>query len=219
MIETVLFIATSFLVGLSGALVPGPMLTVTISDSVQKGFKAGPLVVLGHFLVEIALIILILAGLGWLIGSTTAAFVIGTVGGLVLVFMGYRISSSSNPLTDSSSKEMLAQRYGPVLGGVITSISNPYFFIWWATIGCAFMFKGLELAGIFGLIGFLVGHWSADLSWYSAVSFFTSKGSKIMTDNHYKIIMRICGIFLIILGIYFVLTAQMDNLSSLLQIA
>lgn len=205
--------------GLSGALVPGPMLTVTISDSVQKGFKAGPLVVLGHFLVEIALIILILAGLGWLIGSTTAAFVIGTVGGLVLVFMGYRISSSSNPLTDSSSKEMLAQRYGPVLGGVITSISNPYFFIWWATIGCAFMFKGLELAGIFGLIGFLVGHWSADLSWYSAVSFFTSKGSKIMTDNHYKIIMRICGIFLIILGIYFVLTAQMDNLSSLLQIA
>lgn len=219
MIETVLFIATSFLVGLSGALVPGPMLTVTISDSVQKGFKAGPLVVLGHFLVEIALIILILAGLGWLIGSTTAAFVIGTVGGLVLVFMGYRISSSSNPLTDSSSKEMLAQRYGPVLGGVITSISNPYFFIWWATIGCAFMFKGLELAGIFGLIGFLVGHWSADLSWYSTVSFFTSKGSKIMTDNHYKIIMRICGIFLIILGIYFVLTAQMDNLSSLLQIA
>ncbi|HEX7469086.1 MAG TPA: LysE family transporter, partial [Methanobacterium sp.] len=117
MIETVLFIATSFLVGLSGALVPGPMLTVTISDSVQKGFKAGPLVVLGHFLVEIALIILILAGLGWLIGSTTAAFVIGTVGGLVLVFMGYRISSSSNPLTDSSSKEMLAQKCGPVLGG------------------------------------------------------------------------------------------------------
>lgn len=215
MIETVLFTATSFAVGLSGALVPGPMLTITISDSVKKGFTAGPLVVLGHFLAEIALIILVLAGLGWLIGSTTAALIIGTVGGMVMVFIGYRISSSSNQLAEMSGKEMLAQRYGPVLGGVITSISNPYFFIWWATIGCAFMFKGLELAGIFGLIGFLVGHWSADLSWYSTVSFFTSKGSKIMTDDHYKIIMRVCGIFLIILGIYFVLTAQMDNLGSI----
>jgi threonine/homoserine/homoserine lactone efflux protein len=213
LIETVLFTATSFAVGLSGALVPGPMLTVTISDSVQKGFTAGPLVVLGHFLVEIALIILILAGLGWLIGSTYAALIIGTVGGLVLVFMGYRISSSSDQLTDVSSEEKLALKYGPILGGVITSISNPYFFIWWATIGGAFMLKGLELAGIFGLIMFLVGHWSADLSWYSAVSFFSSKGSKIMTDNHYKIIMRICGVFLIVLGIYFVLTAQIDNLT------
>jgi threonine/homoserine/homoserine lactone efflux protein len=215
LIETFLFTATSFAVGLSGALVPGPMLTVTISDSVKKGFTAGPLVVLGHFLTEIALIILILAGLGWFIGSTKAAFIIGTLGGLVLVFMGYSISSSSNQLADISGNEKLPMRYGPILGGVITSISNPYFFIWWATIGCAFMFKGLELAGIFGLICFLVGHWSADLSWYSAVSFFTSKGSKIMTDHHYKIIMRVCGIFLIILGIYFVLSAQMDNLSSL----
>ncbi|OPY26251.1 MAG: LysE type translocator [Methanobacterium sp. PtaU1.Bin242] len=214
MIEILLLIATSFVAGLSGALVPGPMLTVTISDSVKKGFIAGPLVVLGHFIAEITLIFIIMAGFSWLIGSTTAAMIIGTLGGIMLIYMGYNNSKSSNKLLNIQ-KDGLSQRYGSVFGGIITSISNPYFFIWWATIGMAFMFKGLEIAGIIGLLGFLIGHWSADMSWYSTVSFLTSKGSEIMTDEHYDMIMKICGIFLIILGIYFLITAQLSNIVSL----
>lgn len=214
MIEILLLIATSFAAGLSGALVPGPMLTVTISDSVKKGFIAGPLVVLGHFIAEITLIFIIMAGFSWLIGSTTATMIIGTLGGIMLIYMGYNNSKSSNKLLNIQ-KDGLSQRYGSVFGGIITSISNPYFFIWWATIGMAFMFKGLEIAGIIGLLGFLIGHWSADMSWYSSVSFLTSKGSEIMTDEHYDMIMKICGIFLIILGIYFLITAQLSNIVSL----
>lgn len=215
MIETVLFTLTAFAAGLSGAVVPGPMLTVTISDSVKKGFKAGPLVVFGHFLAEITLIIVILAGFSWLIGSVTAAMIIGTLGGIMLIFMGYNLSKSSNQFQNPSNEDGLAQKYGSVFGGVITSVSNPYFFIWWASIGMAFMFKGMEIAGLLGLIGFLIGHWSADLSWYSGVSFLSSRGSKIMTDNHYKIIMKVCGIFLILLGFYFLFTAQISNITHL----
>ncbi len=74
LIEILLFIITSFAVGLSGALVPGPMLTVTISDSLKRGFIAGPLIVIGHYIAELALILLIFAGLGWFIGSSTAVF-------------------------------------------------------------------------------------------------------------------------------------------------
>jgi threonine/homoserine/homoserine lactone efflux protein len=206
LIETVLFTLTSFGVGLSGALVPGPMLTVTISDSVKKGFIAGPMVVLGHILVEIAMMIIILAGLGQIIGSQTAAFIIGTFGGLVLMLMGYNISRSKDTLSSIKTEENGIQKYGSLLKGIITSISNPYFFIWWATIGLAFMFKGLELAGIFGLLGFSIGHWSADLSWYSTVSFFSSRGSKFMSDRTYKIAMLVCGAFLVMLGIYFIIS-------------
>ncbi len=177
--EVILFIVLSFVVGLSGAMVPGPMLTITISDSVRRGFITGPLVVLGHLLVEILLIILILAGFSWLINSNTAAMIIGTMGGLMLVFMGYKTSKSPNSLQlNFSNEDTLINKYGSVFKGVITSISNPYFFIWWATIGWASMFKGLEIAGFIGLIGFLAGHWSADLSWYSMVSFLQAKGQK-----------------------------------------
>lgn len=206
MIEIVLFTAVSFLLGLSGALVPGPTLTVTISESIKRGFMAGPLVVSGHMIAEVFLMIAILAGLGWIIGSKTAYFVIGTIGGIVLVFMGYNIARSANQLSQISPDTN--QRYGSFFGGLITSISNPYFFIWWATIGSAFMFRALELAGVFGLLGFLLGHWGADFVWYSIVSFFTSKGSRIMNDSTYRVVMKVCGAFLIVLGVYFMFTAN-----------
>ncbi len=135
LIEIFLFAATSFAVGLSGALVPGPMLTVTISDSLKKGFVAGPLVVLGHFIAELTLILIIFAGLSWFIGSSTAVFVIGTLGGFMRVILSYRILGSSNSLKDVKEDNVISKGYGSVLSGVLTSISNPFFFIWWATIG------------------------------------------------------------------------------------
>ena len=49
----------SFLIGFSGAMVPGTMLGVTIDGSLKKGWKAGPLIVLGHGILEILLIIVI----------------------------------------------------------------------------------------------------------------------------------------------------------------
>jgi len=213
-LELVILILTSFAVGLSGALVPGPMLTVTIADSVKKGFITGPLVILGHFITEFALIIFIMAGFGWLVGSSTAAIIIGTLGGVMLIYMGFNTSRSTIQLEKPVDEAGKTSNYGSIFKGIITSVSNPYFFIWWATIGLAFLFKGLEIAGLVGLVGFLIGHWSADLGWYSTISFFSSKGSEFMSGNQYKILMKICGLFLIVLGAYFLLTAQSSMINS-----
>jgi len=207
-IEIILFTLTSFVVGLSGAIVPGPMLTVTISDSVKKGFIAGPKIVMGHVIAELILIILIFAGLGWFIGSDVAVFVIGTLGGIIMMILGVKIIRSPTSLKLLKEEDNTGKDFGPIINGILTSISNPYFFIWWATIGWAFMFKGLEIAGILGVAGFLIGHWCSDMGWFSIVSLFASKGSSIMTDKHYKIIINLSGVFLMILGLYFVLNAQ-----------
>ena len=218
LIEIILFALTSFAVGLSGSLVPGPMLTVTITDSMKKGFKAGPLIVLGHIMAELILVILIIGGLSWLISSKTATMFIGIFGGLTLMVMGYQTARSTEEISEisilsegdnlSSGDDKHSPGYGSVFRGFIASVSNPYFFIWWATIGCTFIFKGLELAGIFGVFAFFIGHWTSDFGWYSLVSFFTNKGSGVMEARHYKMIMAVCGVFLIILGIYFVLSSQ-----------
>jgi threonine/homoserine/homoserine lactone efflux protein len=213
-LELVLFTLTSFAVGLSGALVPGPMLTVTIADSVKNGGITGPLIVLGHFITEFALIIFIMAGFSWLVGSSSAAIIIGTLGGVMLIYMGFTTSRSTVELETPTTIDHKTSKYGSVLKGVLTSISNPYFFIWWATIGLAFLFKGLEIAGLVGLVGFLIGHWSADLGWYSTVSFFSGKGSQFISKDHYHLVMKICGLFLIALGIYFLYTSQTNILTT-----
>ena len=203
-IEVFLFIVASFWVGLSGAMVPGPMLTVTISDSLKKGYKAGPLVVLGHYIAEITLMILLVLGLGWAIRSNTATMIIGGIGGLMLIYIGYSIAKSPVPSEIPGEEEESAAKRGSILSGIITSVTNPYFYLWWATVGWAFMLKGIELAGIIGVLSFLVGHWGADLAWFSLVSFFTSKGRHVLPGKRYKIMMIVCGVFLVILGVYFI---------------
>ena len=202
-IEVILFAVASFWVGLSGAMVPGPMLTVTISDSLKKGSRAGPLVVLGHYIAEIALMILLVLGLGWVIKSEMVTMLIGGIGGLMLIYIGYTMAKSPLPEEIPVDSEPVEKR-GSILSGIITSVTNPYFYLWWATVGWAFMLKGIELAGIIGVLSFLVGHWGADLTWYSLVSFFTSKGRHLLPGKRYKIIMIICGVFLVLLGAYFI---------------
>jgi threonine/homoserine/homoserine lactone efflux protein len=46
-------LAIGFLIGLTGAVVPGPMLFATIEASLRRGWIAGPLIVLGHAAVEV----------------------------------------------------------------------------------------------------------------------------------------------------------------------
>ncbi|MDO8870268.1 MAG: LysE family transporter [Methanobacteriaceae archaeon] len=236
MIEIVLFAVTSFLVGLSGALVPGPMLTVTISDSFKKGFIAGPLITSGHIFTELCLVLLILFGLGWLIGSNTASFIIGLLGGIVLIFMGFQIfketpkleNTSSGEIQDnnSSNREFIKQTskeynhesniisstdssnensssFRSIINGILTSLSNPFFFIWWATIGGAFIFKGMALAGFLGIFAFLLGHWTSDVAWFSTVSYLSSRSRALVQPDNYRTIMRICGVFMIFVGVYF----------------
>lgn len=54
---------SAFLIGFSGAVMPGPMLGITIDGSLKKGWTAGPLVVLGHGILELSLITVMIFGL------------------------------------------------------------------------------------------------------------------------------------------------------------
>ncbi len=53
----------SFMLALSGVLMPGPLLTIAIGESLRRGFVTGPLLILGHGLLELALILTIVDGL------------------------------------------------------------------------------------------------------------------------------------------------------------
>lgn len=55
--------ASSFIIALSGALMPGPLLTATISESSERGFIAGPMMIAGHAILELGLVIALLAGM------------------------------------------------------------------------------------------------------------------------------------------------------------
>jgi threonine/homoserine/homoserine lactone efflux protein len=88
MITFAVIFGGSFILALSGALMPGPLLTVTISESARRGFPAGPLLMTGHALPELLLVLAIIKGLGSYLRAPLVIGLIAFIGGIVLIWMG-----------------------------------------------------------------------------------------------------------------------------------
>lgn len=203
---TALFI-TAFLVGLSGAMMPGPLLTVTIAESAQRGFKAGPLIVLGHAILELALIIALLAGLSLYLQKPVVTTVISVIGGAFLLFMGFNmikdVLQGRVALENSENDAGKGINMHPVMAGILVSVSNPFWSVWWATIGLTYLTMALK-SGAVGITSFFSGHIMADLLWYSLIAAAIAGGRRFLKQQVYQTIIMLCGLFLIGLGGYFI---------------
>lgn len=198
--ETLQYFLLAFALGLTGALVPGPTLVATVNSSLSTGWLAGPKVTLGHMLSELILFILIFFGLAAVALPYTTA--IAGIGGIALIGFGVLTILGCRQATLSASPGQIVAN--PCMAGFLTSVANPYFWFWWLTIGSAMVITGLEggiiLAGVF-----MIGHWSADLGWYTVVSAAVSRGKSLLSDTLYRWIIAACGIFLVLFGIYYLL--------------
>ena len=197
----------SFTLALSGAMMPGPLLTVAVVESARRGFMTGPLLMLGHSILELALIIAIVKGAASYLKHALVTNTISIVGGGVLFWMGLGMIIQSRHISlpiNYSTKEKAEIGYGfhPVVEGIVVSISNPYWLIWWLTIGLGYMLIAMGY-GIIGVLSFFVGHIMADFLWYSLISYGVSRGKKFFTDKLYRGIIRFCGFFLILFGFWF----------------
>ena len=193
---------SSFVVGLSGALMPGPTTTVTIAHAVRRGHSAGPLVALGHGVVEAALVMSLTLGLSQLLQLPLVAGIIGLAGGLCLLYIGTGMIRSPAPVVVMEAGVQVRGGLGPVAAGMLSSVSNPYWVLWWATVGTTYLLLTLKYGPI-GIAAFYLGHFMADLGWLSAVGSAVAAGRKLLTPRLYKGILTVCGLFLLALGIYF----------------
>jgi threonine/homoserine/homoserine lactone efflux protein len=201
MFEIFQMLILGFVIGLTGALAPGPTLVATINASIAGNWTTGLKVSFGHLVVEFFLVILILSGLAAVTLPYTSA--IAGIGGIALiVFGGLTIADSRKASLSNSPVQPFTN---PYIAGLVTSAANPYFWIWWLSIGSAMIIASLQ--GGLVLVGvFMIGHWSADTVWYTLVSSGVSKGSTIFSDSTYRKIIAVCGIFLILFGIYYLST-------------
>jgi len=201
----VIFIS-AFIIGFSGALMPGPMLGITINGSLKKGWKAGPLIVLGHGILEIILVITMTFGLKDLFANKTVAGVIGLIGGAFLAWMGYGMIKSGigkSVSLESQRTDNGTEMGNLVLTGIIVSATNPYFILWWASTGVESV-RQSYVFGLFGVLVFFIGHILSDFVWYSAISIAFSGGKKLISDTVYRWIVILLGLFLVAFSIYFI---------------
>ncbi len=196
---------SSFFIGFSGAVMPGPLLGITIDASLKKGFIAGPLIIIGNGILEFSLIILMTLGLKDFLANNLIAGFIGITGGIYLGWMGYSMVKASIQKT-LSLQNSTADNVNPrslVLSGIIISATNPYFILWWATTGIE-MLRQSYTFGLIGVLLFFFGHIMSDLTWYTAISTTFSKGKSLLTNKTYQHIIFVLGLFLLAFSLYFI---------------
>lgn len=203
----------SFLVALTGALSPGPVLSFTIYKSLQKrGYLAGFYIILGHALLEFCLIIVLLLGAYVFLQNLIVLILIGTIGGLFLVVFGLLVIKDAvkNPLKldfeNIEESKIKGYKGNSFLGGIVISLTNPFWSFWWAVIGLSLMINlGISFENPVGLLLFFFGHELGDFAWYIPISIFVYLGGKSLNPKIYKYVLIACGIFMIVLGIYLAL--------------
>ncbi len=177
---------------------PGPVFAMTVARS-HKSSVTGPLVALGHGVIEIPLMLLIYFGFANFFKLELVHVVIGVAGGSILVWMGLSMIRNRNQEVARSEEAP----YNSLVSGLIASIANPYFFLWWATIGSALIMRSTA----FGAMGFfllMVIHWSCDLGWYSLVSITVHRTHHLWGKRIHAVVFIACGILLIGFGGWFI---------------
>ena len=226
MIELIGIGAVAFGVGLSGALSPGPLTVLVVREAPRRGWRAGPVATLGHGVVELALVIALALGLAAFVGEGRGTAVIALLGGALLLWMGigllrgFRNASLGEGLAvaaSNSAAAAAAARASPARGrpgvraaatlaslGALVSVANPYWVVWWATVGTKLTSDSLS-AGWPGPAVFFVGHILSDLVWLTAVATVVSSGRRWFGgDGWYRALIAACGIFLIVIGALFI---------------
>lgn len=204
MIQTILQLPIGFIIGLSGALIPGPLLAYTMAKTQTYGARTGPLAVVGHVLVELVVLSLIALGLGIVLQSRTFQIGFGLFGGVLLIILG--VEGISKIKRSQQPKKLVATKYHPILGGVLFStLLNPTVIFWWATIGVATIMEAFLVASLSGVVLWLIGHFLSDLVWFSLVSISVAKGKKVLGLVGYRALLIFCISILLILGCYFII--------------
>lgn len=197
--ELILLLGVGLSTGLSGAMIPGPLLLYTVSEAFHGGQQAGVKIALGHLLLEGCLLGMVVLGLRDWLASPAFRLAIAWIGGSGLIVMGLLILARLGRLSLTREAD-LHFRWGPLVGGAFFSLVSPGFLIWWATIGASVVLQGL-LAGIAGLVMVAVGHALADLGWLWFVAFSIERGKAYCRDWLYRTVIGLMAVCLIVLGL------------------
>ena len=187
-------------ISFSGVMMPGPVTAVTLAKSYKSPW-AGTQIALGHAVIEVPLILLIYFGFAQFFQNSVVQLVLSILGGSMIIWLGISMFRARAEVV-KGGKDL---PYSAFTAGILTTGLNPFFLLWWATIGSMLVMKFLDF-GITGLAIFIVVHWLCDLAWLSFVSIMIYKTHSLWGSKFQEGVFIACSLLLVGFGGWFVVS-------------
>ena len=201
MIGTLAQLGLGFLIGFTGAVIPGPFTLFIVTDGLSSGNRFhGLLAALGHCVVEAEIILLIVLGFATL-GDRTPLCLLNMAGGLALVVYGIlAFRGRDRDVLKEGSKLPMRSAF---CGGITLSVLNGTIPLWWATVGLQQLMFALKSSALASALLWVLGHWAADISWYGFLGYSFSVGRGRFAGLSKRIVTA-SSLLLVLIGTFFV---------------
>ena len=210
--------ALSFTVGLTGAIMPGPLLALTLKESAARGRTASLWLCSGHSVCELAVVLLFVGGLSAWIPVEKVVGPVGLIGGGVLLWMAFgAYRQAREPFGAPEADGARSSGGNLVLGGGAVTVSNPFWLVWWLTVGLELLLRDARPAGMAGVGAFYFGHILSDFTWFGFVGSVIGGNRKALEGGLYRFLIYLCAALLAVFGVWFVLSGVEMTISSLAE--
>jgi threonine/homoserine/homoserine lactone efflux protein len=204
MIQIIEFAILVIIISASGVMSPGPLFAANITYGLREGVKSGIKIAIGHSIVELPLVILLGIGVFSLEIFPEFRTIISIFGAITLfVFAGIQIKT----ILKKNKNISLKPKQGPIVTGIVLSALNPFFIVWWLTIGFKLISDAMLIWAFAGILIVFVFHIWMDFAWLGITAFLASKSRKIISNRNYKIMILVLSLTLIYFGITFLMDA------------
>jgi threonine/homoserine/homoserine lactone efflux protein len=185
-------------------------LFTNLSNAPRWGWKGGFWLSLGHTCVEFPVILLIAFGLSFLFFIPGFHVGLAIVGGSVLIIFGlYQFRESIKTIDDVQEINLAKDKpmRHPLLVGFLFSAFNPFFILWWFTVGVKLVLDAFLFAALAGVIIMFLSHVWIDYVWLMGTAWLINKGTNLVGTKGYRVLNATFGGLLIFFGALFNLNA------------
>ena len=202
MIQIIEFTILVIIISASGVMSPGPLFAANITYGLREGVKSGIKIAIGHSIVELPLVILLGIGVFSLEIFPEFRTIISIFGALTLfAFAAIQIKT----ILKKEKYILLKPKQGPIVTGILLSALNPFFIVWWITIGFKLISDAMMIWAFAGILIVFVLHIWMDFAWLGITAFLASKSRKMLSNKNYKIMILALSLTLIYFGITFLI--------------
>jgi len=199
------FLGTVVVVTASGVLAPGPLFATSLLQGTKGGAKSGFMISVGHMLVELPLVMLMALGISSLMSFPGFALAVGLVGGSALIAFGLLQvrAATRQAISFEPVQETGLQKKALILGVGLTAL-NPYFILWWLTVGLGLVVQAVELGALLGVLIMYVSHVWMDYAWLMGTAYLSARGTMLLGGRGYRLLLLGLAAFLIYFGVGFI---------------